>query len=50
MLKYSLQTFESLFLIWCERLSIYGNSKQQTPDVSLDFGYQKSYDRITYNN
>ena len=24
-LQNSLQSFESLFLIWCERLSIYGN-------------------------
>ena len=31
MLKFSLQntfqSFEDLFLIWCERLSIYGNLK-----------------------
>ena len=39
-LQKSLQSFESLFLVWCERLTIYNNLKQQTSDVFLiDFGY-----------
>ena len=44
MLKFSLQnplqSFESLFLIWCERLPIYGNlSNEHQVCLLTDFGY-----------
>ena len=41
MLKFSLRnsskSFESLFLIWCEGLPIYGNLKEWESDLSVNW-------------
>ena len=34
-LQKCLQSFESLFLIWCDKLPIYGNLKQYTSELSF---------------
>ena len=47
-LQNSLQSFNSLFLIWCERLPIYGNLKQRTSDVPFNWFWLLENLRLRY--
>ena len=48
-LQNSLQSFQSLFLMWYERLPIYGNLRTERQICLLiDFGHYKTYNQGTF--
>ena len=48
-LQNSLQSFKNFTLIWCERLPIYFNERNERQICLLiDFGYKKNYNQGTF--